>query len=177
MFPFSSTSFIVSTRTFHKTFRRILYPLLASSTSVPSGSSRSCFTCISAFHITIPKPITRTHLLVRYLSGCRTMSSPTVSEYGAWRSPISSEIAAGSDIQFNGLEKDACCSSPSGKTFIKVALDRIVIIGFIDIVYWIEQRPSEAGRNVICKFGFSGFETSPEDRRFSIAVIRNMRCR
>ncbi|GAV06299.1 hypothetical protein RvY_16313 [Ramazzottius varieornatus] len=63
----------------------------------------------------------------------------SVAEYGAWVSPITSDVAAGSDIQFAGLERDDCMSEAS------------------NTIYWLENRPAEGGRSVICSW-------NPKDR-------------
>ena len=55
------------------------------------------------------------------------MAAPQESPYGSWKSPVTSDLIVAGSISI-------------GQT----ALDS-------DDVYWIEQRPSEGGRNVIVR--------------------------
>jgi dipeptidyl aminopeptidase/acylaminoacyl peptidase len=57
---------------------------------------------------------------------------PTVSRYGSWRSPITSDLIAADSIRL-----------------MDVLLDG-------DDVYWIESRPQEGGRNVLVRHGKHG---------------------
>src|SRR5438105_6815470 len=56
-----------------------------------------------------------------------SMTQSKVAPYGSWKSPISSELVA----------------------VRTVSLSQIVLDG--DDIYWIEQRPTERGRNVIVR--------------------------
>jgi dipeptidyl aminopeptidase/acylaminoacyl peptidase len=60
------------------------------------------------------------------------MSEPVIAPYGAWRSLISAELLTQSGVRVS-----------------QVLLDG-------DDVYWIEQRPAEAGRNVIVRAAADG---------------------
>ncbi len=71
------------------------------------------------------------------------MSQPQVQPYGRWRSPITSDLIVAGTI---GL------SQPS--------LDG-------QDVYWIEQRPSEAGRNVVVRRAAAGETTDLTPRAFN----------
>ena len=60
------------------------------------------------------------------------MSKIKTAPYGSWQSPITSDLIAGHSV----------------------GLSQPLIEG--DDIYWIEMRPTEGGRNVIVKRGFSG---------------------
>lgn len=56
------------------------------------------------------------------------MHSRQAAPCGTWRSPITAALATSGSVQFQGLQVDG------------------------DALYWIEQRPSEGGRNVVVAF-------------------------
>ena len=58
-----------------------------------------------------------------------------VAAYGTWTSPVSAEMVADSSVRLNEIEVDG------------------------DVVYWLETRPAESGRNVIVKRGPDGTKT------------------
>src|SRR5829696_2274805 len=62
---------------------------------------------------------------------------PAVAPYGAWRSPVSAELVAAGGV----------------------SLDEVRVAG--DHVYWIEGRPLEGGRQVVCRARRGG----PGDRQ------------
>lgn len=55
------------------------------------------------------------------------MTEPTVAPYGSWKSPITSDLIAAATIRLSQIQVDG------------------------DDIYWLEQRPAEAGRNVIVR--------------------------
>ncbi|KAH3853802.1 hypothetical protein DPMN_096337 [Dreissena polymorpha] len=72
--------------------------------------------------------------------------SSTLSPYGSWVSPISSQLVSESSVSFQELHVDQSLSNP-------------------DTVYWSELRFDEGGRYVVCShnIGMTGFKTwTPE---------------
>ena len=63
--------------------------------------------------------------------------------YGAWRSPITADLIASSQISLGGIAIDG------------------------DEVYWLEARPTEAGRNVIVRRGRDGAAVDVTPKPFS----------
>ena len=57
---------------------------------------------------------------------------PTVAPYGTWLSPIKAEMAAGSAVRFQEVQVDD------------------------GLVYWVEMRPAERGRNVLMRCDGAG---------------------
>src|SRR5262245_6589231 len=57
---------------------------------------------------------------------------PTIAPYGAWRSPISAELVAGAGV----------------------SLGELVVDG--DTLYWLEGRPLDGGRQVLCRLDGDG---------------------
>ncbi len=60
------------------------------------------------------------------------MSSPTVTPYGTWRSPISSDLIVAGTVRLSAVAVDG------------------------DDIYWLESRPAEAGRSVLVRYGTDG---------------------
>lgn len=67
----------------------------------------------------------------------------TVSPFGSWRSPVTSELIASDSIRL-----------------VDVLLDG-------DDVYWIESRPREAGRHVVVQYGMDGTAHDVTPPRFN----------
>ena len=73
------------------------------------------FPCRSASFVT-PKPHPSTVAQILSKTKAEFEKMKTAAEYGAWISPITSDVAAGSEVQFAGLERDGCSAEANSKT-------------------------------------------------------------
>ena len=62
-------------------------------------------------------------------------NSPKIAPYGSWKSPITSDLIVGGSVGLSQPKFDG------------------------DDIYWIEMRPTEAGRNVIVRHDTAGIQT------------------
>jgi hypothetical protein len=60
-------------------------------------------------------------------AGGESAAKPTVAPFGSWRSPITTQLLVAGAVRFGDVTTDG------------------------DAVYWIEGRPEEQGRYVICR--------------------------